>query len=356
MIRKEKVNWQKQIIFPLIFAVMFLTFTFSGMEAHCEELVIASWGGHYNKAERKAFFDSFEKETGVKILDLTAVGADAWAKARAQVESGNVEWDIISTRTATKIVQNYDILEKIDYSIVTNTDKLMESAKADYWVGGVVSSTNIGFNLDKFPGGNHPKSWADFWDVKKFPGPRSLPNWGGPEEVIAVALIADGVPSDKLIPFDYERAFSKLDQIKPHVEVWWSSGAQFQQILRDEEVVTAMGWNGRITALQKQGLPIGIEWNQGLMYPSCWVVLKGSKKRDLAMKFLDYTLDPKRQAIIADELGYGGTNVEAAKYTDPKTITPTSEGIFEKQFSLDPEWLAKNQKDIIEKWETWLAK
>ena len=183
-----------------------------------------------------------------------------------------------------------------------------------------------------------------------------MPNWGGPEEVIAVALVADGVPVDKLLPFDFERAFKKLDQIKPHVGVWWSSGAQFQQILRDEEVVLAMGWNGRITSLRDKGSPINIEWNQGLMYPSCWVVLKGSKKKDLAMKFLNYTLDPRRQAMIADEMGYGGTNTEAGKYTDPKTITPTSPGIFEKQFTLDPKWLADNQKEISEKWETWMAK
>ena len=50
------------------------------------------------------------------------------------------------------------------------------------------------------------------------------------------ALIADGVPMEKLYPIDANRAFKKLEQLKPHVLVWWNSGAQSVQILQDGEV------------------------------------------------------------------------------------------------------------------------
>ena len=38
---------------------------------------------------------------------------------------------------------------------------------------------------------------------------------------IPAALVADGVPKDKLYPLDLDRAFKKLDEIKPHIKVWW---------------------------------------------------------------------------------------------------------------------------------------
>src|SRR4029077_3758347 len=40
-----------------------------------------------------------------------------------------------------------------------------------------------------------PKTWADFWNVAKWPGKRGL--WYGPQETLEVALMADGVPPAK---------------------------------------------------------------------------------------------------------------------------------------------------------------
>ena len=56
-----------------------------------------------------------------------------------------------------------------------------------------------------------------------------------------IALLADGVPADKLYPIDMDRAFHKLDEIKPHITVWWTTGAQPAQLLLDKEVVMATG-------------------------------------------------------------------------------------------------------------------
>ena len=41
-----------------------------------------------------------------------------------------------------------------------------------------------------------------------------------------LALLADGVAPSKLFPLDLDRAFHKLDQIKPNVAVWWKTGDQ----------------------------------------------------------------------------------------------------------------------------------
>ena len=122
------------------------------------------------------------------------------------------------------------------------------------------------------------------WDVKRFPGPRSMRNH--PIDNLEFALIADGVPMDKLYPIDFDRAFKKLDQIKPHVTVWWSTGQQPAQLLLDKEVVLATGWNGRFYDLIKKGAPVEIEWNEGALKQGSFVIPKGAKNVYWAKKML----------------------------------------------------------------------
>lgn len=327
---------------------------FGGSE---KELVIVSWGGGWTAAERKAYFDPFEKETGIKIIDTTAVGGK-WAQIRSQVESGNIEWDIVSSVAGTYVVQYKDLLEKIDYSIVTDTEGVIKQSLGEYTAGGQFESVNIAYNKDKFPGGNHPKTWVEFWDVKKFPGPRAFPNWGGGWfQPIAFALMADGVPPDKLIPFDYDRAFKKLDELKPHITVWWTSGSQFQQILRDEEVVLGAGWDGRIVDLGKD-FPIGMEWNQGHKFGSGWAVVKGTKKKDLAMRFINSALDPNKQAVFTKALGAAPCNVKAFEHLteQEKMLRGSYPSNSKTMFTMDETWLGENLKEMQEKWETWIAR
>lgn len=91
--------------------------------------------------------------------------------------------------------------------------------------------------LDKAPSG-----WDDFWDVEAFPGPRGLPDTGDRDWwVPVVALLADGVAPDDLFPLDLDRAYAKLDEIKPHIDVWWKSGNQLQQIM--DTAKTATGYS-----------------------------------------------------------------------------------------------------------------
>jgi putative spermidine/putrescine transport system substrate-binding protein len=360
MIREDTRVWAYCLLLLSTFLVVIVAQPFGAFGAPEKQLVVATWGGAWTKAEQKAFHEPFEKETGVKVIDVTSVG-DRWSKLRTQVQSGNVEWDIISNSGLAEMYRNKDLLEKVDYSIVTNTANVAKESVGEYFVGGVFESLNIAYNRKKFPEGSHPKTWAEFWDVKKFPGARSLPNYGmiGRFGNILSALIADGVPPDKLLPIDYDRAFKKLDQIKPYINVWWTSGSQFQQILRDEEVVLAAGWDGRIMGLVKQGFPINIEWNQGHAYITSWAVVKGTKNKELAMRFLNSVLDPERQAVMSKEMGgCAPTNVKAFGYLDP------AEGIklgshptnLSKMFKMNMEFLAEHQKEIQERWEKWIGK
>ena len=269
-------------------------------------IVVNHSGGSMGSAMRKAFFATYEKKYGIRVVETSP--AD-FGKLRAMVDAKNVEWDIteIGGQDAIRATK-LDLVEKIDDKIVDRS-KYPEKVRTPYVFASSVYTTIIGYRTDVFKGGTHPKSWADWWDVKKFPGARSMRNH--PTDNLEFALIADGVPKDKVYPIDFDRAFKKLDQIKPHITVWWSTGQQPAQLLLDKEVVLATGWNGRFYDIIKKGAPVAIEWNEGALKQGSFAIPRGAKSPYWANKLLAELAVPQQQAVYATELGYPGLNLES---------------------------------------------
>lgn len=56
-------------------------------------VVVDSWGGMFQDAQRKAIFEPFTRETGIRVVELSD-GENIFAKVKAQVESNNVQIDV----------------------------------------------------------------------------------------------------------------------------------------------------------------------------------------------------------------------------------------------------------------------
>ena len=239
--------------------------------AQTRTLYVNSWGGSYTAAQDAAFFKPFTAATGIAIRTVTPV---SYARIKAQVQSGNYEFDMTSINSMLWLRGSREgLAEPIDWTIVQKGTLPDEAIVADgHGVAFCIQGTNLCYRSDKFPGGG-PTSWADFWDVRKFPGNRSLCIGDAPRTCI-YALLADGVPRDRLYPLDFDRAFRKLDQIKPHIKVWWREGNQSQQLIRDGEVDMMSIWNARGTELKEQGVPVEVVWNGAVRSSSTWCVLK----------------------------------------------------------------------------------
>lgn len=318
-----------------------------------DHIVVNHSGGAMGSAMRKAFINTFEKKYGIRVVETSPVD---FGKLRAMVDSGNVEWQVTEIGGQDSIrASKLNLVEKIDTKIVDRANYPAKAQQPNVFASSVYT-TIIGYRTDVFKGGTHPQSWADWWDVKKFPGARSMRNH--PIDNIEFALIADGVPKDKLYPLDMDRAFRKLDQIKPHVAAWWTTGAQPAQLLLDKEVVLATGWNGRFYDLIKKGAPIDIEWNEGALKQGSFVIPRGAKHQYWANKFLAEMAIPQQQAIYASEMGYPGLNLESLKYVDPKVkeYLPTNEKYLSKQFWIDDAWHAEHGAQAQERWNAWMLK
>jgi putative spermidine/putrescine transport system substrate-binding protein len=315
------------------------------------QIVINDSGGDMQNAMRSVFYSEFEKRYGIKVVNTSPVDL---GKLRAMVQSGNVEWAVteIGGEDAIKAEQS-GLLEGLDLKVI-DLSKFPEHLRNRKFVfPKSVYSTVMGYRTDAFKG-DKPQSWADFWNVQKFPGPRTMQN--SPVDNLEFALLADGVPKEKLYPLDLDRAFKKMDQIKKHVAVWWTTGAQSAQVLIDKEAVLGTAWNGRYYSLIKQGGPVAIEWNQGAIKESAFAIPKGAKDAYWGQKFLAIAAEAQPQGKYADVIGYPGLNLEAIKYTDPKVapFLPTYPDYLPKQFWTDLAWWNENGAAVKERWARWM--
>ncbi len=310
-------------------------------------------GGAMTSHLRRIFFNDFEKDTGIQIVQTSPVD---FAKLRAMVEAGNPEWTVTEIGSQDSIrAGKMGLIEPIDPAIVDRSD-FPPQARSPSVFASSLYSTILAYDSEEFKGGKQPKGWAEFWDVKRFPGPRSLRNH--PVDNLEFGLLADGVPAEKLYPIDMDRAFRKLDEIKPHISVWWTTGAQPAQLLLDKEVVLATGWNGRFFDLMQKKAPIGLEWTEGALKQGTFVIPKGAKNAYWGQKLLAMFTDPKREAQYAEALAYPGLNKNCAKYIDAAVLPfmPNAPENIEKQYWTNDEWWSDNGSTAIERWNAWLLK
>lgn len=322
------------------------------------ELVVVSYGGAFQEAQRKAFYEPFEKKTGIKIKEAQWSGE--YAKLKAMVDAGQPTWDLVTAAESSIIARGVadGILEPIDYTGIDKS-KFFHGALTDHSFGFDFFSTALAYNQSDYPNdANRPKSWQDFWNTAKFPGRRSLRN--DPRTTLEFALIADGVPHDKLYPLDVDRAFRSLDKIRKNVDVWWTTGSQPAQLLSNGEVKLTSAFNGRVTAAAEQTkLPLRVEWNGGALDTDSWIIPKGARNRDAALALIRYTARPDVQVALTRYIAYGPTIREAYEGLPAATRAelPSSPENKSRQFTFNGAWWAEHESEVLERWNQWqLAK
>ena len=321
--------------------------------AQSGQVVFTATGGTWQENARKAWLNEFEKATGVKVVDVVA--SPVLPKLQAMVEAGNVEWDLMDLdQSNVGLAAERNLIEKIDYSIV-KTDGLPKSAYGEYSVSYGFYSTNLIYNPKKFAGRRAPRGWADYWNVKDFPGTRALRN--NPTVNLEAALIADGVPRDKLYPLDLDRAFRSLDRIKPHIKTWWTTGAQSIQLVADGEIDIGTTWNSRAINAKAAGRDVELSWTDGSLHPLVFVVAKGAKNKANAMRLISFIIEAKSQARMADLNKDAPSNVKAMEFIDPNVakLFPTYPTNLAQMFVFDDPYWVKNRPAITERFTKWLA-
>ncbi len=321
--------------------------------AQAKQIVVSSWGGAYEENFIKAMVEPFEKQTGIKVV---VTSYPDFAKIKAMVDTGNIEWDVadVEDRMFRRGLRE-NLFEKLNYAGMDKAN-ILPGAQHEYGVGIEFWGGALAYSTKTYPGEKHPLTWADFWDVKKFPGDRALFN--RPYDMLEIALLADGVPMNKLYPLDVDRAFRSLDKIKPYVTVWWEKGAQPAQLITDGEVDMTYCYSGRIANIIKDGVPAGLSFDGASVNIEWLVIPRGSKKVKEANQFIAFCAQPKPQADFNAAMQYGPINRKAFDYIAPEVakLLPTAPQYVNNVWIPDAEWWAENDQQITERWNAWLLK
>jgi putative spermidine/putrescine transport system substrate-binding protein len=325
------------------------------LPAGAADLTIINFGGANANAQKKAFYEPFEKQ-GNKIVPVEYNGEQA--KIKAMVETKKVTWDVVEVESPD-ITRGCDegLFEKLDYSKIAPKSDFLPAAVNDCGVGIFVWSTVMAYNGDKLKNG--PVTWADFWDTKKFPGKRGMRK--GARYNLEFALMADGVKSEDVYKVlatkeGADRAFKKLSELKPNIQ-WWEAGAQPPQFLVAGDVAMTTAFNGRIDAANREGKNLKITWTGGIYDLDYWVIPKGAPNKDAAMKFIAFASTPDAQADYARNISYGPTNKKALTQLDTKTLAnlPNSPANSKDALQFNLKFWADQGEELEKRFAVWAA-
>ena len=116
--------------------------------AQAGTVTVVSWGGAYTTSQIEAYHKPWMAKTGNQIISEDYNGG--LAEVKAQVEAGNVTWDIVDVELSDA-VRGCDegLFEKLDYSKIAPKSDFMPAAVSDCGVGIFVWSTVMAYNGDK---------------------------------------------------------------------------------------------------------------------------------------------------------------------------------------------------------------
>ena len=326
-------------------------------QAMAADLTVISFGGANKSAQEKAFYQPWEAAGKGKVIAGEYNGE--MAKVKAMVDTNSVSWHLVEVESP-ELARGCDegLFEELDPALFGNPDDFIEGAIQPCGVGFFVWSTVLAYNADKLA--SAPTGWADFWDVKKFPGKRGLRK--GAKYTLEAALLADGVkPADLYrvleTPEGVARAFRKLDQIKPSIQ-WWEAGAQPPQWLVAGDVVMSAAYNGRIAAAQQEGSKLSIVWAGNLYDPDHWAIVRGSPNKAAAERFIAFASQAPNQQAFSTRIPYGPVNKAALDALPEATRAqlPTAPANLADAQLVSAEFWVNHGEELEERFNAWAAR
>jgi putative spermidine/putrescine transport system substrate-binding protein len=314
-----------------------------------------TYGGAWKKAIMGAFGEAFTKKTGMPVQYQEPY---SFAKLRAMHEARAQQIDICGLNgTDVYVAGRLKMITPIDWSVVDKSVLDPQQLHHQNVIGCSSQSMNVCYSKKKWPGENHPNSWADFWNVEKFPGRRSLRRdalW-----TMEAAAKADGIKDDAFYPLDVDRVFRSLDRIKPHIKTWWSDNSQSQQLMEQDEVDLIYMTNGRATqSILDHKAPYEMVWNEAIYsgHSEGWIVPVGCPNPKGGMKFLDIVGRPEYQAVFARLLYYAPQNPKAISLLDADLakLMPSYPDNEKVAHTVNYQWWADNIARVQRRFEQWV--
>ena len=310
-------------------------------------------------AYQAAYYDPFERETGIRIA-RTDGGKEPTELIRDMVERQDYQWDVCLTSLSANRAAVAGPAWLEDIAGIPNAGNIPDAWRTEHFQGDDFYSVAVGYRHDAFPDAK-PGGWVDFWDVEGFPGRRSLRDF--PMDVLEAALLASGADPDTIYPLDLDAAFASLDVIRPHITHWWGPGNTTQFLLTDKcETPVDMMLISTLRALEADTLSapgsggVGIGWGGNIRTCQGWGILKGSPNADLGRVFLDFIATPERQAAACALVGTSPTIPDATALLPPDRRAVLPDAHVDGSVFSDPAYWSPRKVGIAERYAAWMAR
>lgn len=318
-----------------------------------DSIVVVDDGGTVQEAKREIFSKRFTADTGIEVIDASN-STTSLDRLQAQVMTGQIEWDVVYlTGQAIHAATKRELVEQLDAKMLDTSKSVHQEWVLATGLCCAFFTGGIGYNPATHPMGKHPRTYKEFWDVEGMPGRRGMMQKA--IYALEMALAADGVAPDKIYPIDYARAFASLDKIKDHVAVWMSQNEQAINMIQTGEVDFDFTFSGRVYTAQKGGVSVDfVADNSTISGPSYVGIPKGTKKKEIAMQYLNYVNRADLQAELAKRVAIAPENGDAYALIEPAVLEKLPKLGSPNAISLDLGWWGENSIQAEERFKEWI--
>jgi putative spermidine/putrescine transport system substrate-binding protein len=327
---------------------------------HAQDFTIVSWGGNNQQTRSDMYFKPFAEAKGISFLEDVYSGG--WGVFQAMKETGNIPWDVVQVESS-ELVRGCEegVFAPLDWPRIADPSKFMPEAVSRCGVGMAVWAAAVAFDAKRMS--KRPERLKDFWDLETWPGKRGMRQ--GPKLNLEFALMADGVPPEDVYrtlstPEGVDRAFRKLDEIKPELQLW-KSGSQAPEWLLAGEVTMSIGYNARIIRARNEGKSLDLIWDHAMYAVDSWVVLKDSQHLSTAHEFLKFFVESDKHDEVAVIAATTPPFFETIARMSPEMRRgrPLGDNLKNALFMGTEEsiefWL-DHQDALTQRWNAWLVK
>jgi len=319
----------------------------SGVSEAQQKLVVSIWGGNFRDGAKEVIATEFTKRTGIPVEFITGGTIDRLNKAK--LAKADPESDITFTTSHVGwLYANDGLFEKLDTSKIPNAQNLANEARiSPYHLGSWAYVYTIGYRADLIKGVKF-ESWNDLWKPE-LKGKLAAPDFD-PSHIIVVSALLSGADAAH-----WEKGEAKLKALKPNFKAFYTNDANSQQLLASGETPVQVVLSMNAYYMIGQGVPITVTIPKegAVLGVHTVAIMKGSKKTELAYKFINDLYDPAIQAQIA-KLKKGSPAVLNAKLDPEIAKLPgvfTTAAQWKQQINVD----AKLRAEKTAEWRKWFA-
>jgi putative spermidine/putrescine transport system substrate-binding protein len=317
------------------------------------KLTYVSYGGTGQQAQIDAWQVPYTAENPNVTFANTSPPDPAQVKA--QVTSGEVKWNIVTTAPYLATQNCGTLYEKLTIKGIDKS-QFDPGEIGECYITDFRYSIVLSYNKDKWPdAATAPKTLEDYFDTKAFPGKRGVVPTVQ-DGFLETALLADGVSPKKMYPIDVDRALAKWDTIKSDT-IFAENPGSLLQAITSGQVDMQLLVQARSKALLDTGANVGVIWDKTVTSIDGLAIPKGSPHKEAIEKFFSYLLQPAQSAKMAELAGAGASNTAAKpKYTDNgnavNAFGPANTGKVTMQ--IDANYWGKNYNKVQAQVTNWL--